>query len=145
MSHFRKLADYIRLIKHSIGRFVTVGAVAFVINFCILTVLYKILHFRILPSQLVAAEIAILFSFFMHNRWTYKDAIQDSLVKRLVEFHGSSWIGSAMTTFTLIFLVDRGAQYLLALVIGAVVALVWNFFWTRFVIWKPVESAYAEE
>ena len=145
MSHYRKLADYIRLIKHSIGRFVTVGAVGFVINFCILSLLYKVLDFSLLPSQLIAAEVAILSSFFFHNGWTYKDAVQDSYLKRFIEFHGSSWLGSAMTTFTLVFLVDRGVIYVVALSIGAAIALVWNFFWTRFVIWRPKETAYAEE
>ncbi len=145
MSHIRKLADYLRLIKKSLARFVAVGAAGFVINFAILTVLYKVLNFNILPSQLIGAEVAILSNFYLHNNWTFKDAVKNSLITRLIEFHASSWIGSAITTVTLIFLVDRGMQYLIALIIGAIIALVWNFFWTRFIIWKPKESSYEED
>lgn len=144
MSHIRRVADYIRLIKKSIGRFVVVGALGFVINFSILTLLYKFLGFQLLPSQLFAAEVAIICNFYLHNAWTYRDAIKDSFRKRLVEFHASSWIGSGITTVALILLVDRGVGYFVALVVGAVLALVWNFFWTRFFIWKPKESAYEE-
>lgn len=145
MSHIRKLADYLRLIKKSLARFVVVGGVGFVINFAILTILYKILDVKLLPAQLIGAEVAILSNFYLHNSWTYKDAVKDSIAKRITEFHLSSWVGSGLTTITLVVLVDRGVQYIVALVIGAVIALVWNFFWTRFIIWKPKESAYEED
>lgn len=144
MSNIRKLADYIRLVKKSIGRFVAVGAFGFVINFSILSILYKVLGFDILPAQLIGAEIAILSNFYLHNNWTYKDAVKDSSWKRLLEFHVTSWLGSGITTVTLIVLVNQGMQYALALVIGAILALIWNFLWTRFVVWKPKDDAYEE-
>ncbi len=144
MSHIRRFADYVRLIKKSIGRFVVVGGIGFVVNFSILTVLYKMLGLDLLGSQLVGAEIAILCNFYLHNAWTYKDAVIDSIFHRIVEFHVSSWVGSGITTLILIVLVNQGMQYFFALVLGAIVALVWNFFWTRFFIWKPKESAYEE-
>ena len=137
MINLEKITRYIDVAKNSIGKFVLVGGLGFIVNFVILSVLYRVFSLPILPSQLVAAEIAILSNFYFHNTWTYKDAVRDSIVKRVLEFHITSWLGSAMTTVILVVLVDRGFNYIFALVIGAVVALIWNFCWTRFVIWRP--------
>lgn len=127
-----------KLLKLDIVRFCLVGTLGFLINFTLLSILYKSVGLPIFVAQLVAAEIALFNNFLLHHHWTYKDNnVAKTLPKLIVQFHISSWtaiIGSAI-------LVSAGVQYLklnylVALAISSVVALSWNFFWTKFVIWK---------
>lgn len=145
MKHIKKISSIVATIEKSARRFIVVGFIGFCINFAVLSILYRLLKIDLLPAQLIAAECAILMNFIFHNNWTYKDAVKDSSIKRIFEFHASSWVGAGLTTVTLLTLVHYGVQYFFALVCGAVVALIWNFLWTRFIIWKPAESLYAGE
>lgn len=127
-------------------RFVIVGCLGFLINVVFLTLFYKELDIPLLVSQLMAAEIAILSNFNLHNRWTYDDARTDSVKKRIIEFHASSWSGSIITTVILVGLKDWfNVNYLIALTAGGIVAMFWNYFWTRFYIWKSKDPVISHE
>src|SRR3954464_13877009 len=87
------------LLKIDFVRFCIVGGTGFVINFIILTVLHKLLHFPVFSAQLIGAEIALFSNFMLHHHWTYKDnKVQKTINRLLVEFHASTWpaiLGSA--------------------------------------------------
>lgn len=118
-------------------KFLVVGAVGFVINFILLFVLHSKLHINLLASQLVAAESALLSNFYWHNRWTYGERAKTSLLKRLAQFHATAWVGAGIATVTLLVLANIfHVNYLVALVVGSGLALVWNYIWSNFVIWK---------
>jgi len=119
-------------------RFCLVGAIGFVINFVLLTILYKVLHIHLFIAQLIAGEIALFSNFLMHHNWTYKHKkVKKTIPSLLWQFHVTSWIaivGSAL-------MVSGGVRYLhlhyfTALVLSSAVALLWNFGWSKLVIWK---------
>ena len=119
-------------------RFCIVGTLGFIINFSLLTVFFKVLGFHIFVSQLLSSEIALFNNFILHHNWTYKDNITNKSIKNLlIQFHMSSWsaiLGSAaiVTLSVRVF----HLHYLVALVIASAVGLMWNFGWTKFVIWR---------
>ncbi len=118
-------------------KFLAVGALGFVINFVLLYLLHSKLRLNLLISQLIAAEAAVLSNFFWHDHWTYKNRQKNSFGKRLTQFHASAWIGSGIATVVLLIAVDIfKINYLIGLVIGSGIALIWNYIWTNFVIWK---------
>ncbi len=127
-----------RLLKFDFVRFCIVGATGFVINFTLLTLFYKVFGWPLFWSQLIAAEISLFSNFLLHHTWTYKaNKVDKTLLQLVIQFHVSSWaaiLGSA-------FLVSGGVHwlhlgYLAALILSSVIALGWNFGWTKFVIWK---------
>lgn len=131
-----------RVMKRLLGldfvRFCIVGGLGFGINLAFLAVFYRVLHFPIFWSQLIAAEIALFNNFMLHHHWTYKDHnVEKTIINLIIQFHVTSWVailGSAV-------LVSVGVKYLhmhyfVALVISSIIALGWNYGWTKYVIWK---------
>ena len=128
-------------------RFCMVGTSGFVINFILLSLLYKLLGLPIFIAQLVASEVALFSNFLLHHHWTYKKKrVTKSLTKLLWQFHATSWVaivGSAL-------LVSIGVNilrldYVAALVISSGAALMWNFLWTKLVIWRHEHEPQREE
>lgn len=128
------------LIKIDFVRFCIVGGTGFVINFIILTVLHKSLGMPIFIAQLIGAEVALFSNFILHHHWTYKARkVAKSMPTLLFQFHASTWpaiFGSAL-------MVTGGEKLLhfgnlLALTVSSVIALLWNFGWSKYVIWHSV-------
>lgn len=140
------LADYQDWTKHVTNRLISidfirfgiVGASGFVVDIIILTIFYKLLHLPLLLSQVIAAESAIITNFTLHNLWTYKNSSDNkSWFKKLIIFHGSSWSGALLTTFILLILVNiMHKNYIFGLIMGSVVSMVWNYIWTKYIIFK---------
>ena len=127
-----------RLLGVDFVRFCMVGGLGFLINLFLLTLLFRMLHLPIFVSQLMAGEVALFSNFMLHHNWTYKHRkTNKSIQSLLIQFHVTSWVaivGSAL-------LVSVGVHtfhmmYVVALVFSSAIALMWNFVWSKFVIWK---------
>lgn len=127
-----------RILGVDFVRFCLVGATGFLINLALLTLLYKILGLPVIIAQLISAEIALFSNFILHHNWTYKHRKTKKSIKTLlVQFHMSSWVaivGSALLVSVGIGVMDL--SYIVALVGSSSVALLWNFLWSKLVIWK---------
>lgn len=118
-------------------RFMIVGGLGFIINLTVLYVVHGVSGLSIAISQIIGAETAILSNFYWHSRWTYKEAAEKPLPTRLLQFHASAWVGSGITSAVVIVLVKQfNVFYPAALVIGSLSGLLWNYLWTKHVIFK---------
>jgi len=126
------------VIKIDFFRFCIVGAFGFVLNFALLTLFYKLLNINIYISQLFAGEVALFANFLLHHNWTYKNnTTTKKLTTILTQFHLTSWaavIGTSLIVGSLV--THLHLNYIVALGIGGLIGLFWNFIWTKFVIWK---------
>ena len=136
-----------KLLKIEFIRFCIVGGMGFVINFIILVTLRNIFGFPVFLAQLIGAEIALFSNFMLHHHWTYKaHKVDKSLKQLIIQFHISSWpaiIGSAL-------MVTGAEKYLhlndaLSLILSSAIALMWNFFWSKFIIWKDLTPKEVKE
>lgn len=132
----------LQLIEIEFVRFCIVGGVGFVINFIVLTLLHKVLHTPLFVAQVVGAEIALFSNFILHDRWTYRSRNSKKPISTLlIQFHVVSWpaiLGSAL-------MVSLGVRLLhlsdiVALILSSAIALIWNFTWSKFVIWRDTDS-----
>ena len=127
-------------------RFCIVGGTGFVINFFILTLLHKLFNAPIFIAQLIGAEIALFSNFMLHHHWTYKaHKVQKTMKKLLLQFHASTWpaiLGSALMVTGAEKFLHFGN--LLALATSSIIALLWNFGWSKYVIWRSVTPAEIE-
>ena len=135
------------LLKIDFIRFCIVGGTGFVINFIVLLVLGYLFNLPIFFAQLIGAEIALASNFTLHHNWTYRsNKVHKSIWTLIVQFHASSWpaiVGSAL-------MVHAGVRYLhlsdvMALAATAPISLVWNFGWSKFIIWKNITPKEVEE
>lgn len=128
-------------------RFCIVGGLGFVINAAILIVLTKKLDMPIVLAQLIGAEVALGTNFILHHNWTYKAHHVDKSVKSLIiQFHATTWPAILGSTAMVSLSVDVfHMSQPLALVISSAVTLMWNFAWSKFVIWRDVTPQEIEE
>lgn len=131
--------DIIRkLLQIDFVRFCMVGALGFSINYVILNLLNQRFHSPLYVAQFVAAEIALFSNFLFHHRWTYKaNKVRKTITVLIVQFHATSWIaviGSVLmvTAGVKIFHLNNFT----ALAVSSAVALLWNFSWSKYVIWR---------
>ena len=126
-----------RLLEHDFIRFCLVGCLGFLINLALLFLLFKWAGLPILLAQLLGAEAAYLSNFIFHHAWTYGKRNDKTGWQLLVEFHGASWAGLLLSTaLVYVFVNILKLNYAEALAIASVVILFWNYFWTKYFIWR---------
>jgi dolichol-phosphate mannosyltransferase len=130
------------LLKINFVRFCLVGTTGFIINYSLLTIQYKFLKMPIFISQLFSSEISLFSNFLLHHKWTYKRKKTNKSLKILiVQFHASSWVAIIGSTLAVSIMVNLiSLNYVIALAISSLIALVWNFAWTNYVVWHHDES-----
>ncbi len=135
-----------RLLRIDFVRFCIVGGTGFVINFILLALLHRGFGVPIFIAQLIGAEVALFSNFLLHHHWTYKaNKVQKSMKVLLLQFHATTWpaiIGSAL-------MVTAGEKWwhlsnLAALALSSLIALLWNFVWSKYIIWRKVTPAEIE-
>jgi putative flippase GtrA len=135
-----------RLLKIEFVRFCIVGGSGFVINLILLKALEHV-GLSVWVAQPISAEVALGSNFILHHNWTYKShRVKKSLTSLIVQFHVTSWPAIVGSTL----MVGAGERLLhlsnlLALALSSVIVLMWNFVWTKFVIWRDVSPKDVEE
>lgn len=127
-----------KLLKIDFVRFCMVGVVGFAVNYAALFVLYELVGLPILAAQLLGAETALFSNFIFHHFWTYRGRTQKKRIRVLLaQFHMSFWAGALINSSVVVVTVWWiGWHYFFGLVAGSLAALFWNFFWTKFYIWR---------
>lgn len=127
-----------KLLEKDFVRFCIVGAVGFIVNATLLKLFVNYAHLRVYIAQALAAEIALFLNFIFHHNWTYKNASESKSVRQLVvQFHMSSWVAILGSALIVGVLVNKlNVPLMISLAISSITALFWNFFWSKYVIWK---------
>ncbi len=128
-----------RLLKIDFFRFALVGATGFSISFVLLYILHGKMGMPYSPALILSNEGGLLSNFVFHETWTYKhlDHKHKPIWQKFWHFHMSSWSG-----IILIFIIGTVSvkvfhvHYLISQVIASGVVMFWNFFWTKFFIFK---------
>jgi dolichol-phosphate mannosyltransferase len=87
-----------------------------------------------------ASPVAILLSmavtFTLNERWTWRDRGRGRLVHRALLYGSINSGGLLINWFTLVSLDRMGLNYLIANLIGAGIAAVWNFSLNHALTWR---------
>ena len=143
-------------------KFITVGAVAFVINEITLYLFYDLLpllpehdtEFSIGPvthpdvslliASVFAVETAIVFKFFAHEHWTFPHRRKPEwVVLRFLKFNASSILSPIISVTTVNILTPLlGISPYIALAIGVAFSFLVNWFFSAYLIWpsRDVEN-----
>jgi len=126
-------------LKIDFFRFVLVGTIGFILTAISLRLLHINLGLHITLATVISSEVGLLSNFFFHERWTYNsvDHHHKSTAKKFVHFHMSSWSGVVLiTVLETVGVKAFKLNYLVSLVFAAGITMFWNFFWTKYFIFK---------
>jgi putative flippase GtrA len=63
-----------------VTRFITVGALGFVLQIAALAILISVVHWPWLPATIIAVQLAVVHNFLWHERWTWRGRASASVV-----------------------------------------------------------------
>lgn len=125
------------ILDSQIVRFLIVGVGAVIFNALALYLAHGIAEIELLKAQLISSEATIIFSFILHHNWTYRQYGKKSLFIRFVEFNLSALGGAAISTMTVLASVHLiGLNYIVGLLLGAILATTWNYFANLYFVWS---------
>ncbi len=141
-----------RLAGSTLGRFLVVGGVSYVVNQAALALLYERLlasvsrnaatalggiNLGLLVASVVALELSIVVRFVLNDRWTFGERPQRPLVRRFYESNAGSLAAVVIALLAVNLLAPvLGISYLISNSIGIALGLVWNWLWSNLVVWR---------
>ena len=103
-----------------------------------LALVYDLLGAPILAAQIIAGETALLTTFAGNSLWTFIGHHHVAVWKKLTKFHLSALAGLFINSTFVVLLVHYGHLYYgLALVIGSIAALIWNYTLYKRFVFRP--------
>lgn len=130
------------LLKVDFIRFGIVGAIGFVVTLVLSKTIFS--NLEVFLAIFLSSEGGMLSNFFFHEKWTYNqvDHHSKSVWLKFWHFQLSSLSGIIIMTL----LAGLGEQYLglpriISLAIAAGITMFWNYFWTKFFIFKGTTPA----
>jgi putative flippase GtrA len=117
-------------------KFLLVGAIGLAINQSALFALVGLAGLPLAAASPVAILLSMAVTFTLNERWTWHDRGRGRLLHRAL-FYGSINSGGLLINwFTLVSLDRMGWNYLVANLIGAGIAAVWNFSLNHALTWR---------
>ena len=98
--------------RNWIIKFMLVGGSGAVLNTAVLYVLHRRLHMPLAAASALAAEVAVVSNYLLHDRWTF--AAGSPSIQRFAKFNVSSLGGLAVNVLSVWFLVHIGLQVIVA-------------------------------
>jgi dolichol-phosphate mannosyltransferase len=108
-------------------KFLLVGAIGLAVNQGLLFSLVSLAGMPVFAASPLAIALSMLVTFFLNEHWTWRDRGQGLMLHRAL-LYGTINSGGLIINWVLLVSLERlGMHYLLANLIGAGVAAVWNF------------------
>ena len=120
-------------------KFLVVGAVGLGVNQGMLFLLHQIVGSHLVLSSTIAIFISMVATFMLNERWTWHDRGSGPIVHRLLMYFPINTVGLVINFAVLrILYEDHGMHYLLANLVGAGIAAIWNFALNNIVTWRDL-------
>jgi len=117
-------------------KFLLVGAIGLAVNQSALFVLVALVGLSIPMASPFAILLSMVVTFTLNERWTWHDRGRGRLLHRAL-FYGSINSGGLLINWLTLVSLDRmGLNYLVANLVGAGVAAVWNFSLNHALTWR---------
>lgn len=118
-------------------KFIVVGAVGLLVNQGLLSVLHGSMAMVLLIASPIAIFASMIVTFYLNEAWTWHDRGSGRVVSRAMSYIPINIGGLLINWGILFYLTDQfGMHYLLANLIGAGVAAIWNFALNNMITWR---------
>lgn len=117
-------------------KFLLVGAIGLGVNQGLLFTLVGVAGMPVVAASPVAILMSMIVTFVLNERWTWHDRGEGRILNRAL-LYGTINSGGLLINWVLLVSLDRtGMHYLLANLVGAAVAAVWNFSLNHALTWR---------
>jgi putative flippase GtrA len=117
-------------------RFLLVGALGLAVNQGLLFVLVDWVGVAVAAASPIAIFVSMVVTFTLNERWTWHDRGRGPILRRAA-FYGSINSGGLLINWLILVSLDNvGLNYLIANLIGAGTAAVWNFSLNHALTWR---------
>ena len=117
-------------------RFLLVGAVGLAVNQGILFALVGLLGATVVVSSPIAILFSMAVTFTLNEHWTWRDRGQGRIARRAMLYGTINSGGLIINWLILVSLERMGLNYLIANLIGAGLAAIWNFSLNHALTWR---------
>ena len=118
-------------------KFVVVGAIGLIVNQGSLSVLHGSMSVALKVAPPIAITLSMIVTFFLNEAWTWHDRGSGRVMSRAMSYVPINVGGLLINWGILFYLTDQfGMHYLLANLIGAGVAAIWNFALNNMITWR---------
>jgi putative flippase GtrA len=117
-------------------RFLVVGALGLAVNQGLLFALVDWVGLAVVLASPIAILASMVVTFVFNERWTWHDRGSGSIVQRAMLYGSINSGGLLINWVTLLSLERVGLNYLIANLIGAGIAAVWNFSLNHVITWR---------
>jgi putative flippase GtrA len=117
-------------------KFLLVGAVGLGVNQGVLFALVDQASLAVAMSSPIAIFLSMIMTFILNERWTWHDRGQGRILHRAMLYGSINSGGLLINWLTLVSLHQMGLDYLVANLIGAGIAAVWNFSLNHALTWR---------
>lgn len=126
------------------SRFVIVGAIGFLVDGGILTLLHSVFEFSLLQARLASFSAAVTITWYLNRQHTFLDSKDASAVDEWSRYTLVNGVGALLNLGIFLWLVYRfaflAAWPIVALAMAAAVALIFNFFASRHIAFRRSRS-----
>lgn len=117
-------------------KFLLVGAIGLAVNQSALFMLVGLAGLPLVAASPIAILLSMGVTFTLNERWTWHDRGRGRLLHRALLYGSINSGGLLINWFTLVSLDRMGWNYLVANLIGAGIAAVWNFSLNHALTWR---------
>ena len=117
-------------------KFLLVGAVGLGVNQGVLFALVDQASLAVAMASPIAIFLSMIVTFILNERWTWHDRGQGRILHRALLYGSINSGGLLINWLTLVSLHQIGLDYLIANLIGAGIAAVWNFSLNHALTWR---------
>lgn len=118
-------------------KFLVVGALGLLTNQVFLWLLHERVGMTVASASPIAILISMAVTFYLNEKWTWHDRGGSRWLARAGSYVPINLVGLAINWGILTLLHDQyGIHYLLANLVGAGIAAVWNFLLNNAITWR---------
>jgi dolichol-phosphate mannosyltransferase len=118
-------------------KFIVVGSIGLVVNQGLLFLLRDFGDVRLVFASPMAIFASMIVTFTLNEMWTWHDRGSGPIKSRIALYFPINLVGLLINFVVLTMLVDHaGWHYLLANLVGAGCAAIWNFVLNNMVTWR---------
>ncbi len=132
------------VIVQQAGRFIIVGAIGFLVDAGILTILHSVFEFSLLHARLCSFAAAVTVTWYLNRQHTFFDRKDTRVVHEWGRYAVVNSIGALLNLGIFLWLVYRftalASWPIIPLAIAASIALVFNFFASRHLVFRHHKS-----
>jgi putative flippase GtrA len=117
-------------------KFLLVGAIGLAVNQGVLFALVDQVQLAVAMASPIAIFLSMVVTFTLNERWTWHDRGQGRILHRAMLYGSINSGGLLINWLTLVSLEQIGLNYLVANLVGAGIAAVWNFSLNHSLTWR---------